>query len=208
MKKIDIKVLDNKDMRLVLIGGIILVIVIGIVINSVLNSVNKNRGNSLEEIAVSIAELFNKKYKESLVGGIANDVLGDDNILGSGNGYNFQDSATYYLDKRLAKIFDISESDYAFANSSSSINNSAIKFKDDENVTSELVNDIEIENSIVSFDFFSEKFVVCMFANRNGSYWVNKYKVEKEQVGTNISSTRTKASLGTMYVCSDGIKSW
>lgn len=174
---------------------------------------------------MTIAQAFNQKYTESLVGGVPSNVYGD--VLGTG--YNFQSDATYYLDASLANEFNITEKGYAFYNSKKGVNENGNTADDASqliNVTKkmgETTNAVYptegIQNSFVTFDASAGKFVVCMFANRGGSYYVDNFKTiatEDDTPGTdNIKvdgiTTDTKklvAAADTMYACSNGEKSW
>lgn len=199
------KRLNNKGFTLIelLAVVVILAVVMGIATTSVLSSMNKSRGGSLQDSAMVIANAFTQKYTESLVGGVPSDVYGD--VLTNGNGYNFQSSAVYYLDNNLADTFNVVESNYAFADSASTVNVNAVSGVDTNTAISGTVS-----NSFVKFNSATGKFVVCLFANNSGSYFVDSYKVvlaEGETVHA-IGSTGLNAAAGTMYACSDGANSW
>ena len=200
MKKINRKKLNNKGFTLIelLAVVVILAVVMGIATTSVLSAMNKSRGGSLQDTAMIIANAFNQKYTESLVDGVPSNVYGDvlDVKDASGNvtanGYNFQSDATYYIVSGLADTFGISASGYAM---DTSAKGAAVTSNDTSG----------IGNSFVQFNVTTGKFVVCMFANKSGSYFVDNYKATAiEQVGT----TGVYAANGEMYACSDGTKSW
>lgn len=203
------KRLDNKGFTLIelLAVVVILAVVMGIAMTSVLSAMNKSRGGSLEDSALTIAQAFNQKYTESLVDGVPNKVYGGsaEEPLGASAGYNFQADAVYYLDKALANTFSISESGYAFVNSDSSVNKDA---STGVTPTTALTADTTVNNSIVTFSASTGKFVVCMFANRDGSYYVDNYKEDAVTQIATIGSVKISAAVGTMYACSDGTKSW
>ena len=184
----------------------------GIALTSVLTAMNKSRGGSLQDSAMVIANAFNQKYTESLVGGVPSDVYaGTNEPLTTENGYNFQSNAIYYIDKALANTFNISEDNYAFANSDQSKNANYVASVD-TNVG--FTANTTVKNSFVQFDASTGKFVVCMFANKTGSYYVDNYKLTAAQsitslkVGTSATNITITGASGEMYACSNGTKSW
>lgn len=209
------KKLNNKGFTLIelLAVVVILAVVMGIAMTSVLSAMNKSRGGSLADSAMVIATGFNQKYTESLVDGVPSNVYGDVLDTGSGtnivqNGYKFQSTVLYYLDKGLADSFNISEDGYAFANSTTATNSDAIASVD-PNVDDGLANSSSISNSIVYFDATSGKFTVCLFANKTGSYFVDNYKVKTgSTTAIELGDADPIPAVGTMYACSDGQKSW
>lgn len=209
------KRLNNKGFTLIelLAVVVILAVVMGIAMTSVLSAMNKSRGGSLADTAMIVANAFNQKYTESLVGGVPSNVYGDvlvDTVDDSGNavhnGYNFQSTAIYYLDAGLADTFNISGKGYAFANDTTNNENKVANVDTNAAITSNTV----VSNSFVTFNVQTGKFIVCMFANNGGSYYVDNYKVVVAEGGTApaIGSTGLKAANGTMYACSDGAQSW
>ena len=194
MKKIDRKRLNNKGFTLIelLAVVVILAVVMGIAMTNVLSSMNKARGGSLSDSATSIAQAFNTKYTEALVDGVPDKVFGGhaSEPLGATGGYSFQSSNTYYIDKKLADTFKISTKSYALADNHSQ-------------VTSNGTNGIS--NSFVKFDVSTAKFIVCMFADKNGNYYVDNYKTSGI---SQIGNTGVYAAAGEMYACSNGDKSW
>lgn len=207
MRKSYGKRLNNKGFTLIelLAVVVILAVVMGIAMNSVLSSMNKSRGGSLSDSAMVIANGFNQKYTESLVDGVPSNVYGD--VLT--DGYNFQSNAIYYLDKGLADSFNISEDGYAFVNSDTNTNVSA-----DSTATPKtgITTSTAMKNSFVYFDASNGKFVVCLVANKNGSYFVDNYKLDAVSniVTLKIGSTDVAVTvpIGEMFACSDGLKSW
>lgn len=189
---------------------VILAVVMGIAMNSVLSSMNKARGGSLEDSAMVIANTFNQKYTESLVDGVPTDVLGD--VLGKGKGYKFQETTRYYLGKKLATTFNISEKDYAFVDSTVAVNanaDSTVVVNDALDGTSKVdgvtVYKTTVKNSVVSFNASTGKFVVCLVANPNGSYFVSSYAATGVK---KLSVLGVQVDAGVMYACSDGNRSW
>lgn len=220
MKKINKRRLNNKGFTLIelLAVVVILAVVMGIAMTNVLSAMNKSRGGSLEDSALTIAQAFNQKYTESLVDGVPSKVYGGSasEPLGADNGYNFQSDAVYYLDRSLAETFKISEKGYAFINSNTTINEDAFEATEETSSinTSTAIGKVEgglvVSNSFVAFEVSSAKFTVCLFANKNGSYYVDNYKqtddpTEIISIGRDIL---IKGAKGTMYACSDGQKSW
>ena len=195
MKKINRNKLNNKGFTLIelLAVVVILAVVMGIAMNSVLTSMNKSRGGSLQDSAMVIANAFTQKYTESLVGGVPSDIYSD--VTGA-TGYNFQSSATYTLTKNLADTFNITSSGYALSDNVTPITNA-----DAQTV------------STVSFNASTGKFIVCMVANTNGSYFVDAYKLPSNKVVADVV-TKSDGNLkltfasGQVVACSDGTKSW
>lgn len=189
MKKINRKKLNNKGFTLIelLAVVVILAVVMGIATTSVLSAMNKSRGGSLEDSAMIIANAFNQKYTESLVDGVASDVYGAYDVLGTGNGYDFTANASYFLKSSLADTFGISTDTFDL----------------DESGT--LDTTTGVKSSFVSFDASTGKFTVCLFAKNGGSYYVAGFK---EDALTSIGSTGVAAQADTMYACSDGTRSW
>ena len=212
--KINRKRLNNKGFTLIelLAVVVILAVVMGIAMNSVLTSMNKSRGGSLLDSAMIVANSFNRKYTESMVGGtgLPSNVFGGSGEPmnnNGGGGYDFTTDAVYYLDKALASTFNITENNYAFVNSEVSVNANA---DDTVTPTGELGSGTVVKNSFVHFNANTGKFVVCLFANNKGSYFVNAYKVIPVAPATSvvIGTLGVSANADTMYACSDGTKSW
>lgn len=205
------KRLNNKGFTLIelLAVVVILAVVMGIAMNSVLTSMNKSRGGSLLDSAMIVANTFNQKYTESMVGGtgLPSNVFGGSGEPMTNGGYDFTTDAVYYLDKDLASTFNITEKNYAFVNSNTSINANA-----DAAVTPtvRLTSGTVSANSFVHFNANTGKFVVCLFANNKGSYFVNAYKVIPVAPATSVAigTLGVSANADTMYACSDGTKSW
>ncbi|MGN1028633.1 MAG: prepilin-type N-terminal cleavage/methylation domain-containing protein [Bacilli bacterium] len=208
------KRLNNKGFTLIelLAVVVILAVVMGIAMTQVLSAMNKSRGGSLEDSALTIAQAFNQKYTESLVDGVPSKVYGGSasEPLGASAGYNFQSDAVYYLDKALADTFNISEKGYAFINSATSDNVDAIT---STVPTTALTSTVTVKNSFVTFTASTGKFVVCLFANKDGSYYVDNYKEDADTniitIGTGSTAVTVNGAAGTMYACSDGgTRSW
>lgn len=200
LKNIKRKRLNNKGFTLIelLAVVVILAVVMGIAMTSVLSSMNKARGGSLSDTATTIAQAFNTKYTESLVDGIPNAVYNDVSSFG---GYNFQSSAIYYIDSKLADTFNISSAAYAIAGSTGT--------------ATSITSPSTVANSFVSFDVSTGKFTVCMIANTNGNVFVDNYKVTSDtEIGslttpsTDTNITSIKVATDNMIACSDGAKSW
>ena len=221
MNKNNRKKLNNKGFTLIelLAVVVILAVVMGIAMTSVLSSMNKSRGGALQDSAMIIANAFNQKYTESLVGGVPSNVYGDvldtkdenNNVIK--NGYNFQTSGYYYIDKNLADTFNISIDDYAMI-SNVDFTGLSTEYNVDwkgpgEHQTKE--DGDGVKNSFVYFDVSTGKFIVCMFANKSGKYYVDNYKITET---TNVFDNNDNkvavpwAEAETMYACSDGAKSW
>ena len=212
LKNIKRKRLNNKGFTLIelLAVVVILAVVMGIAMTSVLSAMNKSRGGSLEDSALTIAQAFNQKYTESLVSGIPDDVYGktDGESEPLTNGYNFQSDAIYYISKYLAPTFNISEDSYAFADSDENTNEDFVEGVT-INTPLKAANVGALANSFVTFSAGTGKFIVCMFANVNGSYYVDNYKTTSEKLAiSTINNIALKAAEGKMYACSDGNKSW
>lgn len=191
------KKLNNKGFTLIelLAVVVILAVVMGIAMTSVLSSMNKARGGSLADSAISIAQIFNQKYTESLVDGVPSDVYGD--VLGANKGYNFQATAKYYLDTGLADTFNISTASYALTAKSTALPTTGVA------------------NSFISYNDTTGKFIVCMVANTSGNYYVKAYATS---AATKLGSLKTPSkdanikdisvAANTMIACSDGTRSW
>ena len=89
LKNIKRKRLNNKGFTLIelLAVVVILAVVMGIAMTSVLSAMNNSRKGSLQDSAISVARAFTTKYSEDMVTGATNKVYED--VLGSGNGFNF-----------------------------------------------------------------------------------------------------------------------
>ena len=197
MKKVNRKRLNNKGFTLIelLAVVVILAVVMGIAMTSVLSAMNKSRGGSLADTAMVVANAFNQKYTESLVDGVPTSVYKNTTFT---TGYDFSDSAIYYIDKSLVNEFNISADSYALEGSSATAISAS---------TSDVV------NSFVSFDATIGKFVVCMVANKTGSYYVANYSVggtEADATSTSITLNGKTLTFATkeMFACSDGTQSW
>ena len=192
--------LNNKGFTLIelLAVVVILAVVMGIAMTSVLSSMNKARGGSLQDSAVTISQAFNQKYTESLVDGVPSNVYGD--VLNN-KGYNFQSTQAYYISSKLANTFNISKSAYQL-NAGQDATAEGMKLSSGAT---------DVSDSFVYFNATDAKFVVCMFANKSGSYYVDNYKKNNTAVSSfkDIMPTfNFTAAQGTMFACSDGTKSW
>lgn len=196
------KRLNNKGFTLIelLAVVVILAVVMGIATTSVLTAMNKSRGGSLADTSTIIAQAFNQKYTESLVDGVPSNVYGGSREPLT-KGYNFQSSGAYYLSDSLTKTFNISAQSYDLTTGADA---TAASMKLATATTG-------VEKSFIYFDATAGKFIVCMFATKTGSYYVDNFKVETAasvslKDVTNAFSFTPKA--GTVYACSDGNKSW
>lgn len=208
MKKIDRKKLNNKGFTLVelLAVVVILAVVIGIAMTNVLSSMNKARGGSLEDSAITIAQAFNTKYTESLVGGNPTAVYSDAAGVTNFKGYNFTTDARYELSVGLRNTFNLSYDAYVFSESSTT--DAAAKAM---NVTSNAVSNIE--KSFVAFDSNTASFLVCLVAKDTGSYYVNNYTVGNANnsgspIGVVFDGVTYKFKTNVMFACSNGVTSW
>ena len=175
---------------------VILAVVMGIAANSVLSSMNKSRAGALSDSALIVANAFSQKYTEALVDGVPTKVYGD--VTGFG-GYDFSTTKNYYIDSKLADTFNISASNYAIAGSTGAATAVATS----------------VDQSFVSFNASTGKFVVCLVANKTGSNFVDANKVTAD---TALSAVKTKSTdptyntikikSGNMAACSDGTKTW
>lgn len=204
------KKLNNKGFTLIelLAVVVILAVVMGIAMNSVLSSMNKARGGSLQDTAQVIANAFNQKYTEALVGGVPTKVYSD--VSGFSTGYNFSSTKGYYIDTHLADTFNISTSNYVLGSGASSLTLSGT------NATT------GINTSFVVYNSTSGRFVVCMVANTSGSNYVDAFKVSAavklSELGTNGKPAGIKSNdstynsmglaAGVMMACSDGTRTW
>ena len=204
------KKLDNKGFTLIelLAVVVILAVVMGIAMNSVLSSMNKARGGSLQDTAQVIANAFNQKYTEALVGGVPTKVYSD--VSGFSTGYNFSSTKGYYIDTHLADTFNISTSNYVLGNGATSLNLSGSSVSTDVNT------------SFVVYNSTNGKFVVCMVANSSGSNFVSAYKtsaaVKLSELGDSNKPAGIKSNDTTynavglaanvMMACSDGTRTW
>lgn len=189
--------LNNKGFTLIelLAVVVILAVVMGIAMTSVLSSMNKARGGSLQDSAVTISQAFNQKYTESLVDGVPSNVYGD--VLNN-KGYNFQSTQAYYISSKLANTFNISKSAYQLKDPT-----------DDMKLSS---GSKDVGDSFVYFNATDAKFIVCMFANKSGSYYVDNYKTKTPVSSKPLQNVNPAFNFipaaDTMFACSDGTKSW
>ena len=198
------KKLNNKGFTLIelLAVVVILAVVMGIAMNSVLSSMNKARGGSLQDTAQVIANAFNQKYTEALVGGVPTDVYGD--VIGSGKGYDFSSSKVYYIDTKLADTFNISTNNYILNTTPTGTNKQTA-----------IASGSAVSSSFVSYNSSNGKFVVCMFANSSGSNYVDAYKAAANTVFSTFKLPSSEANfksdkLGAAYMvaCNDGARTW
>ena len=197
--------LNNKGFTLIelLAVVVILAVVMGIAMTSVLSSMNKARGGSLQDSAVTISQAFNQKYTESLVDGVPSNVYGD--VLNN-KGYNFQSTQAYYISSKLANTFNISKSAYQL--DGGQVNGVQDATAATMKLSSGATN---VSDSFVYFNATDAKFVVCMFANKSGSYYVDNYKKNNTAASSFKDITPSfnfTAAKDTMFACSDGTKSW
>lgn len=183
MKKINRKKLNNKGFTLIelLAVVVILAVVMGIAMTSVLTAMNKSRAGSLEDSAKVMADGFNKKYTESLVDGVPNDIYKTENVAG----YDFTHNTTLGIATALKDVYNISADAYDLADTSVYV----------------------AGKSFVDFNATTGKFVVCLFAKSSGNIFV----AANANGGTisNLAGTTSGVTTeGTMYACSDGQKSW
>lgn len=185
---------------------VILAVVMGIAVNSVLSSMNKARGGSVTDTALIIANGFNQAYTESLVNGQANAVysLYDSQANGVNfPGYNFVNTGIYYLDKRLASTFNISEGTYVLHDYGSS------------DITSLGKTTQGVTESFVSYNSVTGKFVVCMAVQKTGPNYVNAYALSAATPLSGVANPSTNPDYNTlglaaevMMGCSDGTQTW
>lgn len=195
LKNIKRKRLNNKGFTLIelLAVVVILAVVMGIAMTSVLSAMNKSRGGSLADTASVIAQAFNQKRTEALVDGIPNNVYGGDNEpMGATGGYNFQASAKYYIDPKLADTFNISTDSYELIS------------KDDVS---------DAKASFITFNDTTGKFIACMVAKNTGNYYVSTYTEDSVKTLGDYGSTDNdiksiSVPADTMVACSDGTKTW
>lgn len=205
LKNIKRKKLNNKGFTLIelLAVVVILAVVMGIAMTSVLTAMNKSRGGSLADTASIIAQAFNQKRTEALVDGVPSNVYGGTNEPMGSNGYDFQASAQYYIDKDLADTFNISGGD------SSSTASYILGTKG-------AIPNTGATSSFISYNDNTGKFIACMIANPKGNYYVKAYgaSTTEDTLGklktpsTDADIKDIKVSAGTMIACSDGTKSW
>lgn len=197
LKNIKRKRLNNKGFTLIelLAVVVILAVVMGIAMTSVLSAMNKSRGGSLADTASIIAQAFNQKRTEALVDGVPSNVYGGENEpMGTGatNGYNFQTSAKYYIDPKLADTFNISTDSYELKTKASVTDASA---------------------SFITFNDATGKFIACMVAKKTGNYYVSTYtetssKKLSEYGSTDADIKNISVPANTMVACSDGTTTW
>lgn len=198
MRKINRKRLNNSGFTLIelLAVVVILAVVMGIALTSVLSSMNKARSGALSDSATSIVQGINTKYTESLVDGVPNKVYSD---VSEFVGYDFSKTAVYYLDKKLAGTFNISESTYVlgdYAETSGGI------------TTVNTVPTTEVNSSLISFDAVTGKFVVCLVANKSGNNYVAANVTDTSKRTVTLNGTTYTFANDEMFACSNGTKSW
>jgi len=209
MKKMSGKRLNNKGFTLIelLAVVVILAVVMGIAMTSVLSAMNKARGGSLEDSAITIAQAFNQKYTEALVDGVPSAVYSDIANPGNFAGYNFATDAAYSFTVALRNTFNLSLEAYVFAEGD--VNNAPVT----TGAASETAATTSVGESFVAFDSNEAKFLVCLVAKNTGSYYVDNYTVGNTNNTGNPngvvfdSVTYTFAS-GVMFACSNGVTSW
>ena len=197
MKKVNMKKLNNKGFTLVelLAVVVILAVVMGIAMTSVLSSMNNSRKGSLNDSAISVKNAFTTKYSEAMVTGEASTIYKTEMNLT--DGYNFNDASSstpvfYYLNSELKDTLNISPSTYALKASTIS----QLTFN---NTTAS-----DIEHSFIAFN--GNSVVVCMVANKTGSYYVANYTTTKTAT---VFGRTINFKDGTMFACStDSTNSW
>ncbi len=197
LKNIKRKRLNNKGFTLIelLAVVVILAVVMGIAMTSVLSSMNKSRGGSLQDSAQSVNRSFNQAYTESLVGS-----SGPTDVLGM---YNFTGDAAYYIDDSLADEFSMSTSNY--------------ELYSEDTAPTNLINSLPtdgFDKSFVAYDSASSKFLVCLKADANGSYFVRSYSVNGNgnssdsakfiMFGTGSARKKYSFKTGAMFACYNG----
>ena len=198
LKNIKGKRLNNKGFTLIelLAVVVILAVVMGIAMTSVLSSMNKSRGGSLQDSAQSVNRSFNQAYTESLVGS-----SGPTSVLGM---YNFTGDAAYYIDDSLADEFSMSTSNYELYSGDTAPTNLI------EGDTTE----ITVDKSFVAYDSATSKFLVCLKADANGSYFVRSYSKTGNgniadaakfiMFGSNSDRIKYTFADGSMFACYNG----
>lgn len=197
LKNIKRKRLNNKGFTLIelLAVVVILAVVMGIAMTSVLSSMNKSRGGSLQDSAQSVNRSFNQAYTESLVGS-----SGPTSVLGK---YNFTDDAAYYIDDSLADEFSMSTDNYDL-------------FTEEDPKIATLPTGVEdgLNKSFVVYDSATSKFLVCLKATDDGSYFVRSYSVDGNgnnpeaaefiMFGTAGNRKKYFFKKGSMFACYNG----
>lgn len=187
------KKLDNKGFTLIelLAVVVILAVILGIAANSILSSVGKSRGGALYDSAVIVSQAFQTKYIESASESVANIYGNYDGFAG----YDFTDNYIGYLDSSLSDDFNLSKDIYSLG------------------LESDTLGTADVDKSIVGFNVATGKFVVCLVANRSGSYYNASYSIGNSQNNSTIdkviiNGTTYSFKTGEMFACSDGTKSW
>lgn len=193
------KKLNNKGFTLIelLAVVVILAVVMGIAGSSVISSMNKARGGSLEDSAIAIAQDFNTKYTESLIGGTGTATKVYANSLGSTfAGYNFTSTNIYTLDTTLADAWSIKATDIQLKASSTTA------------VAKDASSNKYIPSaSFVKYDATKGKFIVCLYAVSSGKFYVASYAKSGVAL-TGLASDVKTPSTATVFACSDGQHSW
>lgn len=205
LKNIKRKRLNNKGFTLIelLAVVVILAVVMGIAMTSVLSAMNKSRGGSLEDSAITIAQAFNTKYTESLVGGTPTGVYGDVANAGAFTGYDFSIDNAYEFTVALRNTFNMSVDDYVF----SEANTTATAAKQITTPTNNLT------KSFVAFDSNEASFLVCLVAKDSGGYYVDNYSINNPNntgnpKGVNFDGKTYTFANDIMFACSNGVTSW
>ena len=210
LKNIKRKRLNNKGFTLIelLAVVVILAVVMGIAMTSVLSAMNKSRGGSLEDSAITIAQAFNQKYTESLVGGVPDKVYSD--VVESSSafkGYDFQNDAAYYLSVALRNTFNMNYDDYVFAEANTT---EGVSQSIDTSSSNKATN---ITKSFIAFDSNTASFLVCLVPTKTGGYFVDNYKIgndnnEGNPNGVIFDGDTYEFASDTMFACSNGVTSW
>ena len=175
---------------------VILAVVMGIAVNSVLSSMNKARAGAIADTAMIVANAFNQKYTEELVGGTPEKVYMTE--MGETNGYNFAvtDTTKYTLSKKLVSTLKISDKTYALVDGYASI--TTLPTVSDGGKT--------IDASFLEFNPTTGVFTVCMSAMVSGPNYVAAYSKAN---GSGADSMKGFAlNDATMMACSDGVDTW
>lgn len=187
------KKLNNKGFTLIelLAVIVILAVILGIVSINVFDSAGTAKGDSLYTSAVKLEQAFQVKYLNSLTDNTISKMYSDVNGF---SGYNFSDNYVGYLDSSLASELNIKTKTFALGNASDTLGST-------------------IDKSIVGYNMTTNKFVVCLVANKTGNYYMaaNAVGNSENKAGVNkvmINGVNYTFADGVMFACSDDTKSW
>ncbi len=175
------KRLNNKGFTLIelLAVIVILAVVMGVATTSVLSAMNNSRKSSLQNSALSAADAFRTAYSEMSITNGKNDLLG----LGETATTSLLGGTAQNLTDAVGKKLNITIA----ADGTSA------------NYTTE---------SFVYFDTTNNSFIVCLVANKAGSYYVAAVANNAPASAKFPTNNGKQVAAKKMWACSDNSKGW